>query len=97
MSPLGRVVLCTPAQHPLGSPRPGAIPPDTILTMLSEMLADKALEWYRNNRALWYSWDDFVEELRDFCLLNYEEVLESQIVNRRQRPGESGRHFIQAM
>ena len=74
-----------------------AIPPDTILTMLSEMLADKALEWYRNNRALWYSWDDFVEELRDFCLLNYEEVLESQIVNRRQRPGESGRHFIQAM
>ncbi|XP_063921138.1 uncharacterized protein LOC135135941 [Zophobas morio] len=70
---------------------------DTMLTVLPEMFTDKALEWYRNNRALWYSWDDFVEEFRDFYMPNYEEVLEDQIVNRRQRPGEAGRDFIQAM
>ncbi|XP_063931862.1 uncharacterized protein LOC135143851 [Zophobas morio] len=73
------------------------ISPDTMLTVLPEMLTDKAVEWYRNNRALWYSWDDFVEEFRDFYMPNYEEVLEDQIVNRRQRPGEAGRDFIQAM
>ena len=71
-----------------------AIPPDT---MLPEMLTDKALEWYRNNRALWYSWDDFVEEFRDFYLPNYEEVLEDQIVNRCQRPGEADQDFVQAI
>ena len=66
-----------------------AIPPNTMLTMLPEILTDKALQWYRNNRARWYPRDDFVEEFRDFYLPNYDEILEDQIVNRRQRPGEA--------
>ena len=38
--------------------------------ILPEILTDKALEYYRNNRALWYSWDDLVEDFRDFYLPN---------------------------
>ncbi len=73
------------------------IPSETMLTLLSEILTYKALEWYRNNRALWYSWDDFVKEFRDFCLPNYEEVLEDEIINHCQRPREPSRDFVQAI
>ena len=33
-------------------------PPDKMLSVLPEMLTDKALKWFRSNRALWYPWDE---------------------------------------
>ena len=87
------VVLCTPAEHPLGCSGPlerteelqehFIIQSDVMFAVLSVMLTNKSLDWHRNYRAV-------VEEIREFYLSNFEKVWIDQIVNHQQQAGESG-------
>lgn len=47
-----------------------AIPLDLLPELISECLADKASEWFRNNKEEWSSWTQFVESFKIFFIPN---------------------------
>lgn len=74
------------------------IPNSALLPALYEIFQGNALAWYRNNRSLWNSWDDFITDFKYFYLpANFQSYLEDQIYNRRQLSGETGRDYVVAL
>lgn len=74
------------------------ITPDRLLRALPEVFRGKALLWYRNNKALWTSWDDFMESFRLFYLPpRYKLKIEDEIRNRTQGDRETVREYVTAI
>nr|XP_012143766.1 PREDICTED: uncharacterized protein LOC105662837 [Megachile rotundata] len=68
---------------------------NNILRGLSQLLRGPALAWYFNHRHKWTSWTAFLDAFRLEYLLHHElEELEKRFLQRRQRPGESGRKYL---
>ncbi|XP_074097695.1 uncharacterized protein LOC141526561 [Cotesia typhae] len=67
---------------------------DDLLPCIPILLREKALLWYRNNKRVWDSWEDFVLDLKAFYLPpGLELELEEQIRNRVQGPIESAAEY----
>ncbi|KAG7198128.1 hypothetical protein KM043_005547 [Ampulex compressa] len=65
-----------------------------LMLYLPRILRGPALQWYRNQRSKWNSWDDFLRAFRERYLSpSRTEELKRKIENRLQRPGEPARAF----
>ncbi|XP_032690132.1 activity-regulated cytoskeleton associated protein 1-like [Odontomachus brunneus] len=60
-----------------------------MLTGLPELLRNDALLWYRNHRASWTHWDDFIRAFREQYLpRRYRAQLVRELQHRRRLEGE---------
>lgn len=70
------------------------VPRDQIPRMLPEKLHGQALEWYRNYRGNWTSYEDFAADFRKFYLpRQHHDKLEEEIRRRTQGTRENGRDY----
>lgn len=71
------------------------IPYNQVLAAMSELLQGSALLWYRNNRFLWSSWEEFLGDFREYFLpADYDIRLEETITRRVQGPHEKGQDYL---
>ncbi|XP_011309528.1 uncharacterized protein [Fopius arisanus] len=67
----------------------------TLLENVPVMWVGEAIFWYRNNKRLWYSWQDFVHDLNaHFLLRNHLLRLEREMNDRIQKEGERIRVYV---
>uniref|UniRef100_A0A1Y1KP35 CCHC-type domain-containing protein n=1 Tax=Photinus pyralis TaxID=7054 RepID=A0A1Y1KP35_PHOPY len=69
-----------------------------LLSALPELLKDKALLWYRNNKILWIEWNDFIQSFKlQFLPPRYQYKLEEEIRNRLQHNNENASDYATAL
>jgi hypothetical protein len=71
---------------------------EDLLTALPQLLSDKALLWYRNNKLLWNEWKDFMISFQNWFLPSrYRQNLQREIINRTQAAKETARSYSVAI
>lgn len=71
------------------------VTPQRMLPCIPQILKGGAALWYRNNRNVCKSWNDFVREFQNFYYpVNYHEELEIEISRRLQKPNEPVANYI---
>lgn len=65
------------------------VTPEQTLKCLAEILRGKALQWYRNEKNKWITWEDFMKDFRrTFISRDRLFHIEDTIRNRLQKQGE---------
>lgn len=71
------------------------IPRDHIIHILPDKLRGRALDWFRNNRNHWQTWDEFCTAFKNFFLpRRYRMKLQDEIRRRSQGPRERGKDYV---
>lgn len=71
---------------------------EQLLGTLPQVFSDKALLWYRNNKADWTTWEDFREQFGvQFLPRRYLKNLEEEIRTRVQKNREPARDYVIAI
>lgn len=71
------------------------VPVNRLTRTLPDKFRGKALEWFRNNREQWNTWEEFEQNFRGFFLPQRHRMkLEDEIRRRTQHPREKGRDFV---
>lgn len=71
---------------------------ELLLKALPELLKGDALLWFRNNKTLWYDYEDFLASFEEQYLPpDYRRNLEEEIFRRTQGENEPIRKFIVAL
>ncbi|KMQ87934.1 hypothetical protein RF55_12658 [Lasius niger] len=71
---------------------------DQLLRGLPELLKGDTLLWCRNNRDDWGTWEEFCRDFRlRYLPPNFQEQLEREIFERRQREGEKFANYTDAV
>lgn len=69
---------------------------DDLLTALPWLLRDQTLLWYRNNKDMWATWDEFCDDFREnYMPADHQAKLQETIINRKQKPDERGREYVE--
>lgn len=71
---------------------------DTLVKALPELFKGQALYWYRNNKASWKTYQDFIHDFEEYFLPpDYRKNLEEEILRRTQGENEPFRNFVVAL
>lgn len=74
------------------------IPLDRMVFTLPELLKGKAIIWHRNNKTRWETWSEFRQCFYQFFMpRRYLKSLSDEIRNRKQKPRETARDYVNAL
>ncbi|KAI4468091.1 hypothetical protein MML48_2g00016492 [Holotrichia oblita] len=69
-----------------------------LLKTLPILFRGNALLWYRNNKANWTTWDDFLSDFKiQYLPPRYDYQVEEEIRARHQRPNEAFKDYLTAI
>lgn len=71
---------------------------EEILAALPLLFRNQALLWYRNNRSMWTTWKDFLDDFKlQYLPSRYDYMIEEQVRSRFQGPREPFKDYLTDM